>query len=144
MERRCGTRQLPNNATQTIIYFTANMQTIYNKEALGPTDHAICGNTTRYGPTFAASAGKAMAAAVSQAEVNGGYGEGRESSSAYAMASCLRTLDARMNNVSMKMASALSKSSLNFKYSTLAKATGSFDAANKLGEGGFGTVYKLI
>ncbi|KAK1302070.1 Cysteine-rich receptor-like protein kinase 2 [Acorus calamus] len=49
-----------------------------------------------------------------------------------------------MNNVSMKMALALSKSSLNFKYSTLAKATGSFDVANKLGEGGFGTVYKGV
>ncbi|KAK1326252.1 Cysteine-rich receptor-like protein kinase 2 [Acorus calamus] len=48
-----------------------------------------------------------------------------------------------MNNVSMDMVSALRKSSLNFKYSTLAKATGSFDAANKLGEGGFGTVYKI-
>ncbi|KAK1326251.1 Cysteine-rich receptor-like protein kinase 2 [Acorus calamus] len=47
-----------------------------------------------------------------------------------------------MNKVSMKMASALSKSSLNFKYSMLVKATGSFDAAHKLGEGGFGTVYK--
>ncbi|KAK1302071.1 Cysteine-rich receptor-like protein kinase 2 [Acorus calamus] len=63
-------------------------------EALGPTDHAICGNTTRYGPAFVASAVKAVAAAVFQAEVNGGYGEGRETSSAYAMASCLRMLDA--------------------------------------------------
>ncbi|KAK1303084.1 Cysteine-rich receptor-like protein kinase 2 [Acorus calamus] len=198
------------------------------KEALGPTDHAICGNTTRYGSAFVVSVGKAVAAAVSQAEVNDGYGEGRESSSAYAMASCLRTLDAGgcreclsnasasarwclpwsegrvdntgcflrysytnflsssskgsrtlkilaiacsvaivglgsavgvllwkhnsiiqkrtkgMNKVSMKMASALSKSSLNFKYSTLVKATSSFDAANKLGEGGFGTVYKGV
>ncbi|KAF7809322.1 cysteine-rich receptor-like protein kinase 2 [Senna tora] len=32
--------------------------------------------------------------------------------------------------------------SLNFKYSTLEKATGSFDETNKLGQGGFGTVYK--
>ncbi|KAK1303064.1 Cysteine-rich receptor-like protein kinase 2 [Acorus calamus] len=161
----------------------------FYRETLGPTDHAICGNSTRYGPAFMASAGKAMVAAVSKAEANGGYGEGRESSSAYAMASCLRTLDASgcreclsnasasarrclpwsegrvdntgcflrysdtdffgsgskgMNKVSMKMASALIKSSLNFKYSTLAKATGSFDAANKLGEGGFGTVYKGV
>ncbi|KAK1268681.1 Cysteine-rich receptor-like protein kinase 2 [Acorus gramineus] len=165
VELRCGTRPLPNNVTQSVIYFTANMETISNKvqsnrfgisstgsgtdkkyglaqcydylsqvecdlcfselrtvsplcfpsigsrvyldgcflrvddyvfykEALGPTDHAICGNTTRYGPAFLASVGKAVAAAVSKAEVNGGYGEGRESSSAYAMASCLRTLDA--------------------------------------------------
>ncbi|KAK1301482.1 Cysteine-rich receptor-like protein kinase 2 [Acorus calamus] len=280
VELRCETRQLPNNVTQAVIYYTANMETISNKvqsnhfaisstgsgsdkmyglaqcynylsqvecdlcffklhtvapicypsigarvyldgcffrgddydfykEVLGPTDHAICGNTTRYGQAFAASAGKAMAAAVSQAEVNGGYGEGRESSSAYAMANSLRTLDAGacrvclsnasasarrclpwsegrvdntgcflrysytdflgngskgsavgvilwkrnsiiqkrrkgMNKVSVKMVSALSKSSLNFKYSTLAKATGSFDAANKLGERGFGTVYKGV
>lgn len=41
------------------------------------------------------------------------------------------------------MASMLSDSSLNFKYSTLEKATGSFDIANKLGQGGFGTVYKV-
>ncbi|KAF3619254.1 Cysteine-rich receptor-like protein kinase 2 [Capsicum annuum] len=34
--------------------------------------------------------------------------------------------------------------SLNFKYSTLDKATGSFDEANRLGQGGFGTVYKLL
>ncbi|KAK1301475.1 Cysteine-rich receptor-like protein kinase 2 [Acorus calamus] len=161
----------------------------FYKEALGPTDHPICGNTTRYGPAFVVSAGMAVAAAVSQAEVNGGYGEGRESSSTYAMASCLRTLDAGgcreclsnasasarrclpwsegrvdntgcflrysytdflssgskgMNKVSMKLASVLSKSSLNFKYSTLVKATRSFDAANKLGEGGFGIVYKGV
>ncbi|KAK1301943.1 Cysteine-rich receptor-like protein kinase 2 [Acorus calamus] len=67
---------------------------VFYKEALGPTDHAICGNTTRYGRAFVASAGKVVAVAVSKAEANGGYGEGRESSSAYAMASCLRTLDA--------------------------------------------------
>ena len=34
--------------------------------------------------------------------------------------------------------------SLNFKYSTLEKATGGFDIANKLGQGGFGTVYKVV
>lgn len=42
-----------------------------------------------------------------------------------------------------KMAKTLTDSSLNFKYSTLEKATGSFDNANKLGQGGFGTVYKV-
>lgn len=43
-----------------------------------------------------------------------------------------------------KMAKTLKDSSLNFKYSTLEKATGSFDNANKLGQGGFGTVYKGV
>ncbi|PHT48624.1 Cysteine-rich receptor-like protein kinase 2 [Capsicum baccatum] len=36
------------------------------------------------------------------------------------------------------------KNTLNFKYSTLDKATGSFDEANKLEQGGFGTVYKGV
>ncbi|KAL6011479.1 hypothetical protein ACLOJK_001927 [Asimina triloba] len=44
----------------------------------------------------------------------------------------------------LKMASILRNSSLNFKYSTLEKATGSFDIANKLGQGGFGSVYKGV
>lgn len=38
----------------------------------------------------------------------------------------------------------LHDSSLNFKYTTLEKATGCFDEANKLGEGGFGSVYKGV
>ena len=41
------------------------------------------------------------------------------------------------------MAKTLNNSSLNFKYSTLEKATGSFAEAKKLGQGGFGTVYKV-
>lgn len=42
-----------------------------------------------------------------------------------------------------KLVKTLHDSSLNFKYSTIEKATGSFDEANKLGQGGFGTVYKV-
>ncbi|XP_076907998.1 cysteine-rich receptor-like protein kinase 2 [Bidens hawaiensis] len=38
----------------------------------------------------------------------------------------------------------LNNSSLNFKYSTIEKATNYFDEANKLGQGGFGTVYKGV
>ncbi|KAI3744307.1 hypothetical protein L1987_57385 [Smallanthus sonchifolius] len=43
-----------------------------------------------------------------------------------------------------KMAKILNDSSLNFKYSTIEKATGSWDEANKLGQGGFGTVYRCV
>lgn len=43
-----------------------------------------------------------------------------------------------------KLVKTLHDKSLNFKYSTLEKATDSFDEANKLGQGGFGTVYKVI
>ena len=50
----------------------------------------------------------------------------------------------RGSNDAKKMAKTLHDSSLNFKYSTLEKATGSFDEANKLGQGGFGTVYKVM
>ncbi|KAJ9554313.1 hypothetical protein OSB04_018358 [Centaurea solstitialis] len=41
-----------------------------------------------------------------------------------------------------KLVKILTDSSLNFKYSTIEKATGCWDDANKLGQGGFGTVYK--
>lgn len=43
-----------------------------------------------------------------------------------------------------KLSKTLNDSSLNFKYSTIEKATGSFDSSNKLGQGGFGTVYKVV
>ncbi|KAI3816783.1 hypothetical protein L1987_16487 [Smallanthus sonchifolius] len=43
-----------------------------------------------------------------------------------------------------KLAKMLNDSSLNFKYSTVEKATGKWDESNKLGQGGFGTVYKGV
>ncbi|KAI7735542.1 hypothetical protein M8C21_032053 [Ambrosia artemisiifolia] len=43
-----------------------------------------------------------------------------------------------------KMAKILTDSSLNFKYSTIEKATGAWHESNKLGAGGFGTVYKGV
>ncbi|KAG6708202.1 hypothetical protein I3842_06G069400 [Carya illinoinensis] len=50
----------------------------------------------------------------------------------------------RGSNDAEKLVKILNDSSLNFKYSTIEKATGAFDNANKLGKGGFGTVYKGI
>ncbi|XP_061992112.1 cysteine-rich receptor-like protein kinase 2 isoform X2 [Rosa rugosa] len=50
----------------------------------------------------------------------------------------------RGSNDAEKMAKTLNDSSLNFKYSTIEKATESFGSANKLGQGGFGTVYKGV
>nr|GEV94004.1 cysteine-rich receptor-like protein kinase 2 [Tanacetum cinerariifolium] len=43
-----------------------------------------------------------------------------------------------------KLLKILSSSGLNFKYSTIERATSSFNEENKLGEGGFGTVYKGV
>ncbi|XP_060196194.1 cysteine-rich receptor-like protein kinase 2 isoform X1 [Lycium barbarum] len=47
-------------------------------------------------------------------------------------------------NDAKKLVKILHDNSLNFKYLTLEKATGSFDVANKLGQGGFGMVYKGV
>ncbi|KAK1419994.1 hypothetical protein QVD17_29485 [Tagetes erecta] len=43
-----------------------------------------------------------------------------------------------------KLAKMLNDVNLNFKYSTVEKATGNWDENNKLGQGGFGTVYKGV
>ncbi|KAL9257884.1 Cysteine-rich receptor-like protein [Drosera capensis] len=56
----------------------------------------------------------------------------------------LRTIRKRRRGSSdlQELLKILHDSSLNFKYSTLEKATQSFAEENKLGQGGFGTVYK--
>ncbi|KAI7753985.1 hypothetical protein M8C21_015550 [Ambrosia artemisiifolia] len=43
-----------------------------------------------------------------------------------------------------KLAKILNDTGLNFKYSTVEKATGYWDDSNKLGQGGFGAVYKGV
>nr|XP_043612939.1 cysteine-rich receptor-like protein kinase 2 [Erigeron canadensis] len=43
-----------------------------------------------------------------------------------------------------KLVKILTDSNLNFKYTTIEKATGNWDDSNKLGQGGFGTVYKGV
>jgi serine/threonine protein kinase len=48
------------------------------------------------------------------------------------------------SNDAKKLAKTLEQKSLNFKYSTLEKATESFNDNNKLGHGGFGTVYRVF
>nr|GME02470.1 cysteine-rich receptor-like protein kinase 2 [Ipomoea batatas] len=48
------------------------------------------------------------------------------------------------SNDNKKLVKILHDSSLNFKYSTLKKATGYFDDGNKLGQGGYGIVYKGV
>ncbi|KAI3811271.1 hypothetical protein L1987_20991 [Smallanthus sonchifolius] len=53
-----------------------------------------------------------------------------------------KTKSKRKGSDDIKLLDMLNSSSLNFKYSTIEKATNSFDEANKLGQGGFGTVYK--
>lgn len=46
--------------------------------------------------------------------------------------------------LSSELSTAISKSKLNYKYSTLRNATKNYHPANKIGEGGFGSVYKGI
>ncbi|KAG7980124.1 hypothetical protein I3843_05G166000 [Carya illinoinensis] len=207
------------------------------EEYKGPSDRAVCGNTTRKNPTFGESVRRAVMDTVEAAPSHKGYARaqvgvpGTVNESAYVLADCWRTLNAsscracldnasasileclprsegralntgcfmrysdrdflnkevgngnsrgttivivvsvissvvvlvvgitigiyiwkhryiqkkrRGSNDAEKLVKVLNDSSLNFKYSTVEKATGAFDNANKLGQGGFGTVYKGI
>ncbi|KAH6805210.1 cysteine-rich RLK protein 2 [Perilla frutescens var. frutescens] len=55
-----------------------------------------------------------------------------------------RTIEKRRKGDAEKLLKNLSDRNLHFKYSTLEKATNSYNEANKLGQGGFGTVYKGV
>ncbi|CAN0893134.1 Cysteine-rich receptor-like protein kinase 2 [Linum grandiflorum] len=137
----------------------------------GPQDRAVCGNATNpetanFAP-FQDSVRRALQQAVANAPGNGGFWQGttrmNSSLSVFVLANCWKTLNPSSCRLCLKNASstlaadclprstegrALNTgcflSSLNFKYSTLEKATRSFDEANKLGQGGFGSVYKGV
>ncbi|KAB1207871.1 Cysteine-rich receptor-like protein kinase 2 [Morella rubra] len=207
------------------------------EEYTGPSDSAMCGNTTRKSLSFGESVRQALTRAVEAATSSNGYATtqmavpGTVKESAYVLADCWRTLNAsscrscldnasasilgclpwsegralntgcfmrysdkdflnrapengssrgttvvivvtvvssvvvfvlalaigvyilkrkniekkrRGSNDAEKLVHTLNDSSLNFKYSAIEKATGAFNEANKLGQGGFGTVYKGV
>lgn len=49
-----------------------------------------------------------------------------------------------MDDGSSEIIKSISESHLSFKYADLSKATDNFDQRNKLGQGGYGSVYKVI
>ncbi|KAK9033971.1 hypothetical protein V6N11_050150 [Hibiscus sabdariffa] len=136
------------------------------EEYRGPDDMAVCGNTRRKGSIFRESVRQVVTYEVAATLKNEGYAKARVAASStndstYALVNCWRTL----NNTSCKscLENALASilgclpwsegralnidcfiSNLNFKYSTLERATRSFNDVNKLGQGRFGTIYKLV
>lgn len=49
-----------------------------------------------------------------------------------------------MDDNSAEIIRSISESNLSFKYADLRKATDNFDQRNKLGQGGYGSVYKVV
>lgn len=84
----------------------------FYQEYSGPGDSAVCGNVTQKSSTFKESARQAISRAVDNAPSNGGYARaevlvtGTSNDSAYVLADCWRTLDARSCQACLQNASA--------------------------------------
>ncbi|CAI9265583.1 unnamed protein product [Lactuca saligna] len=144
---------LPSNGGR--VYLTGCFMRYENysffEEHTGQEDRVICVNKTMRNNAFEQSASKAVFQTVKNAPKSKEYNAGKqalisgtENKSVYAMADCWRTLDTDSCSDDTQLLMMVNNSNLNFKYSIIEKATGSFDEVNKLGQGGFGTVYKGV
>eukprot|EP00262_Sarcandra_glabra_P006403 TRINITY_DN1867_c0_g1_i1.p1 TRINITY_DN1867_c0_g1~~TRINITY_DN1867_c0_g1_i1.p1 ORF type:complete len:540 (+),score=63.14 TRINITY_DN1867_c0_g1_i1:200-1819(+) len=90
----------PNNGGSIFLdgCFMRSQNYSFFEEIAGPRDHAVCGNKTRKGSSFEASARRAVLEASTAAPGNAGYARSSVSSagsneSAYVLANCWKTLN---------------------------------------------------